>query len=161
VAGCGPGRPDFDVRGVHVVVNTSAAFARGADFPARLESTVEAALQFWYASWENLAGTTIVLQDEQHVACGSMSGALGCSEAGTIRITTRDPSLGVWLCVEQTVLVHEIGHAVNGDPNHDDPRWMDFVPVLRRLEGRVGYTEDGYAPCPLYVSVWRHVLHHP
>lgn len=160
--GCESRRPDFAVRGVAVVLNTSAPFARRADFPARLESTIEAALQFWQGSWDDLDGTTIILEDSQYVACsGSASHALGCSEPGSIHITTRDPTLSTWLCVEQSVLVHEIGHAVVRDSNHDDARWMDFVPVLQSLEGRDGYTETETTSCPLYVNVWRHRLHTP
>ena len=159
---CESSKPDFDLHGVAVVLNTSARFAHSADFPARLESTIATALHFWNRSWDDLDGTTIVLEDSQYVSCrGVSSNALGCFDSGTIHITTRDPSLGTWHCIEETVLVHEIGHAVIGDANHDDARWMDFAPVLGALDGRAGYTEEGEASCPLYVSVWRHPLHSP
>ena len=161
-AGCGAGEPEFDVRGVHVMVNTTAPFAAAKDFPRRVEKTIDAALQFWDANWNDISGMTIILDDDQYVSCAcSTRGALGCSEPGLIRITTRDPSLGTWHCVEQSVLVHEVGHAVRNDRDHDDPRWMDFVPVLERLDGGIGYDEQGFGRCPLYLSVWRHVLHRP
>jgi hypothetical protein len=157
---CNSRKPDFAVRGVAVVLDTTAPFAHRADFPARLESTIDAALQFWHGDWAALEGTTLVLEDDQYVACqGSTSHALGCSVPGEIHITTRDPDLSTWLCVEQSVLVHEIGHAAIGDRNHDDARWMDFVPVFDSLEGREGYTETGVTSCPLYINVWRHRLH--
>ena len=160
MSACDSSKPDFAVRGVAVVLKTSAPFASRTDFPARLESTIEAALEFWHGSWDDLQGITIVLEDSEYVPCqGATSHALGCSESGSIHITTGDPSLGTWRCVEQTVLVHEIGHAVIGDDNHDDARWMDFVPVLASLEGREGYAEEGVTSCPLYISVWRHRLH--
>ncbi len=73
-------------------------------------------------------------------------------------MTTADPSFGGFRCVEETVLVHEIGHAVLGDPMHEDPRWMDLEPVAEALGGRVGYTADGVADCTIFVSVWRHPL---
>lgn len=84
--------------------------------------------------------------------------ALGCYD-GSIHVSTRDIAT-VFHCVEETVLVHEIGHAVIGDPDHTDPRWMDFGAVQRRLEGRAGYDEQGSTSCSLYVSVWRHPPQH-
>ena len=47
------------------------------------------------------------------MTCGDHAGAFGCYD-GDIRVTTRDPSFP-FSCVEQTVLVHEVGHAVIGD----------------------------------------------
>ena len=117
--------------------------------------------RFWSGSWDDIDGATIFLEDNPYVACNNSTTALGCFEPGAIHITTRDPGLGTWRCVEQTVLVHEIGHAVVGDVNHDDPRWMDFVPVLEVLNGRSGYTDGGETSCPIYVNVWRHNLHSP
>ena len=161
LSGCGPRKPDFTVRGVGMVLNTSAPFAHSADFPGRIDSTIDAALRFWSGSWDDIDGATIFLEDNPYVACNNSTTALGCFEPGAIHITTRDPGLGTWRCVEQTVLVHEIGHAVVGDVNHDDPRWMDFVPVLEVLNGRSGYTDGGETSCPIYVNVWRHNLHSP
>jgi len=54
------------------------------------------------------------------------------------------------------VLVHEIGHAVIGDVNHEDPRWMDFHSLTTRLDGRRGYTPQGEDVCQLFPSVWQH-----
>lgn len=149
------------MRGVGIVLNTSAPFVHSADFPGRIESTIDAALRFWSGSWDDIDGATIFLEDNQYVTCNISTTALGCFESGAIHITTRDPGLGTWRCVEETVLVHEIGHAVVGDVNHDDPRWMDFVPVLEVLNGRSGYTDGGETSCPIYVNVWRHNLHSP
>jgi len=163
VAACGSRNDEMSVHGVRVVLKTSAPFTRSADFPARLENTVDAALQFWDGRWDALAGTTIVLDNEQYLSCGSSSShALGCFDGSNIHVTTRDPTIGTWLCVEQTVLVHEIGHAIIGDPMHDDPRWMDFMPVFWELQGRDGYDANGgVVPCQLYLNVWWHPLHQP
>ncbi len=162
LAACGGGspQPDFVVHGTGVIVQSAAPFTKGADFPARIESTVDAALSYWGGDWKSLEGSTITLEDSQHVHCGSSSDAIGCQD-GNIRVSTRDPSLGTWDCVEETVLVHEVGHAVIGDTNHTDPRWMDFVPVMQQLDGRTGYADSGEVPCQLYLSVWRHVLATP
>jgi hypothetical protein len=130
------------------------------EFPSRIESTVGAALAYWGGDWSAVRGRTITLSDETHVSCGGKSSALGCYD-GDIRFTTADPFLGTFHCVEQTVLVHEIGHAVIGDPLHEDPRWMQLEPVVAALAGRVGYTADGEADCTIYVSVWRHLLGTP
>lgn len=149
--------PGFDVRGVRVVVETDAPFAFRQDFPARIESTLDAALAYWGGSWEGIAGLSITLRGEQYVACGGSASSLGCYD-GSIRITTRDPGIGTFSCVEQTTLVHEIGHAVIGDRMHEDPRWMQLEPLEYALAGRVGYTLDGETECLIWPSVWRHPL---
>lgn len=154
---CGGERsPDFFVRGVGVIVDTDAPFASRGDLPSRLESTLEAALAYWGGDWSDVDGVSLTLSGGQYVECGAPT-AIGCND-GDIRISNRDPSIGTWQCVEQTVLVHEVGHSVIGDANHTDARWMDFLPVQESLDGRTGYTLDGEAPCALYPSVWRHVL---
>lgn len=162
-SGCGqavaPGAPqELDVHGVTVVLATSAPFSQAPDFPARIESTLAAALAYWGGGWTDLDGATVELSDAPHVACGTSSAALGCQEGRSIRLTVQDPSVGQFACVEQTVLVHEVGHAVMGDPMHLDPRWMELEPVRQALEGRIGYTQEGQVPCILYVSVWRHLI---
>jgi hypothetical protein len=156
---CGEEPPGFDVRGARVVVETGAPFAHHPDFPGRMESTLDVALRYWGGAWANLAGRSITLVDAQYVSCGEAS-ALGCYD-GDIRFTTRDPSIGTFDCVEQTILVHEVGHAVIGDRQHQDPRWMEFDPVHAALSGRTGYGAAGEVDCVLFASVWRHVLGAP
>ncbi len=146
--------PDFVVRGTGVVVRTDASFARSADFAQRVESTAGAALEYWGGDWSALEGRLITFDGAAYVTCGEQGNSVGCFD-GDIRISTQDAGQQV-RCVEETVLVHEIGHAVIGDADHSDPRWMDFTPVLEALRGRLGYTLDGAAPCDLAVSVWRH-----
>jgi hypothetical protein len=159
-ASCGGTEADFYVHDTGVLVETDAPFARTAEFPSRLESTVAAALAYWGGDWRALRGRTITLSSEGYVSCGGSASALGCYD-GDIRVTTVDPGIGTFQCVEQTVLVHEIGHAVIGDRNHEDPRWMELDPVREALQGRVGYTADGEVDCAIFVSVWRHPLGTP
>lgn len=146
--------PDFFVRGTGVVIQSSAPFTQRPDLPARIESTVDAALAYWGGNWQSLQGSTITLEGSQHVACAGAVDAIGCYD-GDVRVSTRDVSF-TFYCVEETSLVHEVGHAVIGDPNHTDSRWMDFGPVMRELEGRTGYAEGGEVPCQIWVSVWQH-----
>ena len=147
-------QPDFAVRDVAVVLRSSEPFTRASDFPARVESTLEAALEYWGGGWDDLAGRSITFEGSQTVTCGTHAGAFGCFD-GNIRLSTRDPAFP-FSCVEQTVLVHEVGHAVIGDASHQDPRWMDFEAVMARLNGRRGYSVHGEADCQLFVSVWQH-----
>jgi hypothetical protein len=159
IASCGSSaasvaQPDFAVRDVAVVIRSEEPFTRAADFPARVESTLDAALEYWGGRWSDLAGRSITFEGNQTVACGTHAGAFGCYD-GNIRLTTRDPAFP-FSCVEQTVLVHEVGHAVIGDAGHEDPRWMDFGTVMARLDGRRGYAQGGEADCRLFVSVWQH-----
>ncbi len=159
-AGCGGQPADFYVHDTGVVVHTSAPFASRPEFPSRIESTIAAALAYWGGDWSAMRGRTVTLSDEPYVSCGGKQSAIGCYD-GDIRFTTADPLIGTFHCVEQTVLVHEIGHAVIGDPMHEDPRWMELEPVQAALSGRVGYTSNGEADCTIYVSVWRHLLGTP
>jgi len=155
-SGCGRAGPppDFTVKGVDVVVRSDAAFAVQPDLPERLASTIDVALAYWGGRWEQVAGMTVTLDGARTVECGGLAGAIGCYD-GDIRVSTGDQGTA-FACVEQTVLVHEIGHAVLGDPRHVDPRWMDFEAVASALAGRPGYDGADQAPCSLAVSVWRH-----
>jgi len=156
LAGCGELRErlDFTVRGTGVVVRSDAPFARAPDLPARLESTLGAALEYWGGDWASLHGATVYLEGSRWVSCGGTSGSVGCWD-GDIRVSTLDAGQPV-PCVEATALVHEVGHAVIGDPRHMDPRWRDFEQVADLLAGRPGYADGGGAPCALATSVWRH-----
>jgi hypothetical protein len=145
-----------DVQVASLQSQTGAPFAQQPDFQERVDSTVQAALDYWGGRWDDFRDTKIVFTDSPTVLCHGRQ-ALGCYD-GEIRLTTQDPSLGTFSCVEQTVLVHEIGHAVIGDPNHDDPRWMEMDTLAEELSGRLGYSPDGEVPCPIYLSVWRHPI---
>jgi hypothetical protein len=159
-ASCGAPEADFYVRETAVRVRTDAPFAHAPELPARIESTVDAALAYWGGDWRVLRGRTITLVGGAYVSCGGNRQALGCWD-GNVRVATADPGLGTLRCVEQTVLVHELGHAVLGDRNHEDPRWMQLEPVRDALAGRTGYGADGESECAISVSVWRHPLGTP
>lgn len=151
---CGGPRPDFSVHGAGVVVRSDALFTKQPDFGSRVETTLEAALSYWGGSWKDLEGTTIAFEGAQNVDCGGKADAVGCYD-GNIRVSTRDYGF-TFYCVEETTLVHEVGHAVIGDRSHTDPRWMDFATVAHSLGGRIGYQERGEIPCDIFVSVWLH-----
>lgn len=158
-AACGrpASEPDLQVRDIGVVLETTAPFAQRSDFQARLETTIQAALDYWGGDWSDLSGKTLTLSDDSYVTCGGNASSLGCYD-GNLRLTTKDPALGTFSCVEATVLVHEIGHAVIGDENHEDPRWMEMDTLDTALSGRVGYTAAGEVDCKIYLSVWRHPI---
>jgi len=160
LVGCGAeGGGPQKAQGLHVVNESTAAFTMAPDFQTRIDNTVDAALQYWGGSWSDVDGLAVTLVDEQYVDCRGTN-ALGCYD-GNIRLTTRDPGIGTFACIEETVLVHEIGHLVIGDPDHTDPRWMQMDALAAELSGRTGYTQDGEVPCPTYLSVWRHPLNSP
>jgi hypothetical protein len=160
-AGCGGAAPEPSATGVQVVLETTAPFAAAPDFQPRLDDTIDVALGYWGGTRADLAGKTILLVDGPYVRGCQGAVAVGCYDGRTLAVSTRDPSLGTFACVEETTLVHEIGHAVLGDPDHLDPRWMQMDEVAQALEGRVGYTADGTTTCAMYVSVWRHPLGTP
>jgi hypothetical protein len=158
-AACGGSQADQQAKGVRVVLQSDAAFTQAPDFQARLDNTIDVALAYFGGTRADIDGRSITFVDAPGVDCGGRQ-ALGCFD-GNIRLTTRDPGIGTFACVEQTILVHEIGHAVLGDPDHTDPRWMEMDAVASELNGRTGYVDGGAAPCVTYVSVWRHPLDSP
>jgi hypothetical protein len=163
VSACGgkEGGVESGVHGVGIIVQTDAPFAHEANLPDRLETVISAALTYWGGDWEQLAGRTITLSSGPYVACGSAPAATGCYD-GELRVSAWDPGVGTVNCVEQTVLVHEIGHAIIGDSMHQDPRWMDFASVATALAGGVGYDSEGRViPCVISTSTWRHPLDSP
>lgn len=153
---CGaPPGTAFVVRGSVVAVRTDAPFAIHPDLPPRVERTLDVALRYWGGGWADLDGRQITLLHGPYVACGGAVAAIGCFD-GDLVVSASDPGAGPFRCVEQTALVHEVGHAVIGDPHHDDPRWMDFEAVRAALAGRAGYAEGGACACDLAVRVWQH-----
>jgi hypothetical protein len=158
-AGC-QRAPEFRVHGVNVVVDSIAPFALRPDLPPRVESTIQVALEYWGGSWRDLDGRTLTLVGDTYVECEGRHDAVGCFD-GDLRVATRDVAAGTYACVEQTSLVHEVGHAILGDPLHEDPRWMQLEAVAAALSGRPGYAADGEVPCVRDVSGWRHPLGRP
>jgi hypothetical protein len=146
--------PDFTVRGVGVVVRSDAPFAHRADFPGRVESTIEAALAYWGGDWRRLEGATVYLEGAPKVRCPGAAAAVGCYD-GDVRVTTLEGGLAL-SCVEQTALAHEVGHAVVGDALHADPRWLGFEAVALALGGRVGYGAAGEVDCTVFPGIWQH-----
>lgn len=146
----------LDLDGVQVDIRSNAPFTRAEDFPWRVETTIAAALAFWGGDWSMVEGRSIIFVDQASVDCGEAQ-SLGCYD-GDIRVTTRDPGTGTVACVEETVLIHEIGHLVLGDPDHTDPRWMDMGALAAELGGRRGYTATGESSCLSIASVWQHPL---
>lgn len=151
---CGSTAPDFTVHRTGVIAHSSAEFTRQPTFPARLEETVAAALDYWGGTWDKLAGVTITFEDSRYVECGGSQNAVGCYD-GNIHVSTKDSGF-TYYCVEETTLVHEVGHAIIGDPRHTDPRWLDFRVLERSLDGKPGYDAGDKVPCEIFVSVWRH-----
>ena len=161
-AGCGAPDParEFILHGALIRVETDAPFAQQEEFPARAETVIAVSLAYWGGSWDDLRGRSITLSAGPYVTCTGTARASGCFD-GHIRVASWDPGVGTVRCLEQTVLVHEIGHAVLGDALHSDRRWMELGPVAKELSGGVGWGPDGASTCVVSVDVWRHPLDEP
>ena len=121
LASCGwPVEPDFTLEnGLAVsVAGTSAEWAHAESYPAELEDVTSRALAFWGAS--RLDGWELVLTDARSVC----DDAAGCThpEARYIEVSV------VGGYDVRNVIAHEIGHAIIGDADHEDPRWA--IPVF-------------------------------
>ncbi|HEY3357654.1 MAG TPA: hypothetical protein VGQ83_30660 [Polyangia bacterium] len=97
------------------------------DLRPRLRRAVEMAAAFWGIEPSAVSGWRLLL-NEGLVQCGSDAAATGCT-------TTKDQTVAIaadfYRCVESSTLMHEIGHiALDGDPEHRDPRWHDDAAML-------------------------------
>jgi hypothetical protein len=123
------------------------------DFSARLLLDLDVSARYWGGSIRDLAGWTVVLRGGFQVACLGASSVGGVGFWGCAHQTGSwiDLAAGETVSVEQTALIHEVGHAVlfsrrgDGDDCHTDPRWQDFGPVAAELRA------DGVSPV---MTVW-------
>ncbi|HZZ84109.1 MAG TPA: hypothetical protein VFE30_06200 [Anaeromyxobacteraceae bacterium] len=93
------------------------------DLQARTERTIQLAAQRWRS--EPVSSVAVHFGGDR--VCGT---ALGCNNGDEIWVSDwiayhwpERWELVLASCVEQSVLVHEVGHLVIGDPGHTDPRW--------------------------------------
>lgn len=123
-AGCG-GDPGafplvFDLR-------SQTAWVQRADAQQRLFATADRAARFWGATGnQDMAGWLVIVQDGT-IECGG-GVDLGCTYFSSWpwgRIVLSAAAGEAWLtrCAEQTLLAHEVGHAILDTPSHEDPRW--------------------------------------
>ena len=155
LASCVGGTSELVVHNTALVVRSDAAFTHSADLPQRFESTVQAALTYWGGTWNDLSGTTVTLEGNQHVECNGASGAISAAMPAARFASPRAIRASApGTASRRPSSFTSIGHAVIDDPEHEDPRWMDFEAVAQALSGRPGHDGD----CKLYPSVWRHVL---
>lgn len=139
LTGCGRFDPcegaTYCMDDVGVYVESAQPWMHAADTEQRIRRALDISASYWGSP--SLAGVRVHFMDGN--ACGGAGG--GCTtyydpEGWTLSsdhyITKRvefDVTQGVGLghCVESTPLAHEVGHAVLGDPTHEDPRWAGQV----------------------------------
>jgi hypothetical protein len=134
---CGVGRveqpaEDLNVAGVGVKVDTSLAWAHDPTLPGRMERVMDA-VEAYAGKSASLRGWVVVLKDAWAECPGAAPHSiLGCTEWANkvISVDVNGAS-----CVEQTVLAHEVLHAIVGDACHKSPLWRDFAPVEAALQG--------------------------
>ena len=149
-------QPDFAVRDVAVVVRSEEPFTRATDFPARVESTLEAALDYWGGAWSDLAGRSITFEGkpDRHLRRTTPE-----RSAATTATSGSPPAIPAFpfSCVEQTVLVHEVGHAVIGDAAPRGPA-LDGLRSRDGEAGRAAAATPATAESRLQAlpSVWQH-----
>jgi hypothetical protein len=136
---------DFDeVDGVGVKVGTSLAWAHDPALPDRLHRVISAAATYGGGSASQLHGWVVVLEDTWAECSGiAPHSTLGCTRWGEERIGVDVNGVD---CVEQTVLAHEVLHAIIGDACHRSPLWRDFTQVENALR-------DG--ECEVSADKWR------
>lgn len=103
-----------------------------AEFPiettgllAEVERSIEVGAEVWGVDDGVLSGWTIAFQGGWF-PCQTAAGAewtWGCTYPAH-RLVYAAPDDGPLRC-RSSVLVHEIGHVVIGDPAHTDPRWVE------------------------------------
>lgn len=153
LAACGGAEPPLQV--VNAAGSPSAAWLEDPNLGARTRTVARIAADRWGGA--DLDGWTVrfVARIE---ACGSATSSgleiVGCTRPRWRTIDVRvDPGSP---CVENTALLHEIGHvALPDDPGHLDPRWMSapfWSALLADVERAIG---AGDATCAEDVAAWR------
>lgn len=92
----------------------------------RVTSATDVAARQWGGSPSDLDGWTIELTSGVVTECnGQKASDTGCAEWSGSGGGVMQVYPGERLCIELTILAHEVGHAIIHDGNHDDPRWCD------------------------------------
>lgn len=121
-------------QGATVRVESTAPWAGSPSLRGDIATIVAASLRYWRGM--NLDGWTIEITDGPVDCPFAHEGqANGCSIGAERRILVStmayvDTGSGEPIqakCPEQTVLIHEIGHAIISDIRHTDPRWTDWA----------------------------------
>lgn len=124
-------------------LDSQAAWARRSDAERRLRDLADRAARFWGAAGaQDLGGWTIFVRDPPLDGYCLQVNVGGCTSLAGSRIilSASTPVLGAVVhCPENTVLPHELGHAILRTPTHDDPRWA----LLRawQLEDAAAFTD--------------------
>ena len=127
-AGCG-GPPQLSVR-----IESIQPWALRADAESRILGVAGRAARFWGAGVEQLDGWLVVVMDGV-VPCGD-SVQVGCTDFWPLQKMTVSALAGEgWhpSCAEQTLLAHEVGHAILWTAGHDDARWS-LLPAWQQAD---------------------------
>ncbi len=130
--GCGP---------VPLVIDneSSAEWAGTAAGTADLDRVVDLAAAHWGRPRNELDGWTLRLVDGAISTCGDLaptSGSFGgCTDPGESLVTVR-ADMGE--CGALATTVHEIGHALIGDPYHRSPLWVGLWTVVAGVPACAG-----------------------
>jgi hypothetical protein len=106
-----------------VISGVCVSSSVGAYDARYIERSIRGALAYWNAPADALDGWAIVYGTDA-ISCGSTEGASGCArwdDNRTIQLQVLDPG-----CPETAQLVHEVGHAIHHDGDHEGP-WWDWV----------------------------------
>lgn len=128
------------------VFHSEGLTTAGALDPARVDRVVDAAARYWGAEdGRVLDGWVLDLWDH---SIDTFSVGRTHLDAHYIEVDAT-----VAPCLEATALVHEVGHAIIGDPNHADPRWSHdrMRPLADELEA---WIPRGEPSCPCDMAYW-------
>lgn len=120
ISACGP-------EPLAVEFRSSVAWTQQSDAESRVRALADRAAQFWGGDLDQLDGWLVIVQDGT-VQCGD-SVQVGCTEFWPLKRITLSALAGEgWhpSCAEQTLLAHEVGHAILYDVDHSDPRWAEI-----------------------------------
>ena len=129
-AGCG-GPPQLSVR-----IESIQPWALRADAESRILGVADRAARFWGAAGlDDLNGYVVLVRDPPLDAyCLARVGGCTWIERRRIVISATEPVLGMRVkCAENTVLPHELGHAILRTWDHDDPRWA-LLPAWQQAD---------------------------
>jgi hypothetical protein len=108
--------PDLTVAGVSVYLHSDAPWLADPDLPAQLEGAMAAAAWHFGGALADLAGWSVVFQDEVIEGPGELSGMTYIYERRIVVRADRGTS------PECSALPHEVGHVILG-AGHEDARY--------------------------------------
>ncbi len=125
-----------DLRSDGIPVVMPRASMRTPEFEARIAKVIDTGLAYWHVPRSALDGWRIVFVEEAS-RCSATEAATGCNDQAshtiTVLLSSHEP---ISTCIEETSLLHELGHLRFVD--HSQHEWCGLDDVIHSFAGTAG-----------------------